>query len=158
MSRTQHFVVFTLDQQYYALPLSHVERVVRAVEVTAVPNAPEVILGVVNVQGTIIPVVDLRRRFDLPRRAISLSDRLIIARTSRQTIGLVADTVGRVVEWPVGNIIAADQIVHGLEDISGVARIEDQIVFIQNLDTLLFPEEQALVDALSHDGREAYDE
>jgi purine-binding chemotaxis protein CheW len=153
MSAMQHLVLFTIDEQRYALPLSSVERVVRAVEVIPVPNAPDVIMGLVNVQGQIVPVVDLRRRFHLPQRALRLSDRLIIARTSRQTVGLVVDVVDSVIECPDGTIVAADQIAHGLEHIAGITTIEDQIVFIQHLHQLLFEEEQALVDTISRNGK-----
>ena len=63
-----HIVVFALDEQRYALHLLAVERVVRAVEVTALPEAPEIVLGVVNVKGRIVPVINVRRRFRLPER------------------------------------------------------------------------------------------
>ena len=65
---SNHIVVFTLDEQRYALHLLAVERVVRAVEVTALPEAPEIVLGVVNVKGRIVPVINVRRRFRLPER------------------------------------------------------------------------------------------
>ena len=61
-------MVFTLDRQRYALPLSVVERVVRMIEITPVPHTPDIVLGVINAQGRVIPVVDIRRRFRLPTR------------------------------------------------------------------------------------------
>ena len=56
-------VVFALDEPRYALPLSAVERVVRAVEITPLPKAPEIVLGVINMQGQVVPAVDIRKRF-----------------------------------------------------------------------------------------------
>ncbi len=87
MSLSDQYVVFGLDEHSFALRLSAVVRVVRAVEVTPLPRAPEIVLGVINVQGRITPVFDVRKRFRLPAREISLSDQFIIAR---------ADTLGGV--------------------------------------------------------------
>ncbi|MBF8302857.1 MAG: cheW40H-4 [Candidatus Dadabacteria bacterium] len=63
MDKLNQLVVLTLDEQRYALHLSAVERIVRVVEVTPLPKAPEIVLGVVNVQGQIIPVINIRKRF-----------------------------------------------------------------------------------------------
>lgn len=65
-------VVLMLDDIRYAVALTSVERVVRAVEITPLPNAPDIVLGVINVQGRVVPVVDIRKRFRLPARAISV--------------------------------------------------------------------------------------
>ena len=80
MAPAHQLVVFNMDEQRYALQLATVERVVRMVEVTLLPQAPKIVLGVINAQGRIIPVVDIRRRFRLPARDIHLSDHLLIAR------------------------------------------------------------------------------
>jgi len=76
-------VAFCLDAHRYALHLPAVERVTRIVAVTALPDAPDIVTGVVNVSGEVIAVVDIRKRFRLPDRATELSDHLIVARTSR---------------------------------------------------------------------------
>jgi hypothetical protein len=77
-------VVFNLDEQQYALHLAAVERIVRVAEITPVPKAPAIVLGVINVQGQVIPVINIRKRFRLPDREMSLSDHLIIARTAKR--------------------------------------------------------------------------
>lgn len=61
-------VVFRLDERRYALPLSVVERVIRAVEVTPLPKAPPIVLGAIDVQGRVVPVLNVRRRFLMPDR------------------------------------------------------------------------------------------
>ncbi len=91
-------LVFTLDRGQFALLLSSVLRVVRAVEITPLPQAPEIILGVVNLQGALVPVIDVRRRFGLPGRAVRLEDRLILAVTPRRTLALPVDSVAGVKE------------------------------------------------------------
>src|SRR5437867_11439317 len=84
-------VVFSLDAERYGLRLSCVERIVRLAEFTALPKAPDIVLGIVNVQGEIIPVLNVRQRFGLPERELDLSDHLVIARTSKRKVALVVN-------------------------------------------------------------------
>jgi purine-binding chemotaxis protein CheW len=141
MKDADRIVVFYLDGQQYALHLSAVARVVRVVEVTPLPKAPEIVLGVVNLQGRIIPVFNIRRRFRLPERELSLSDQLIVAHTSARTVGLVVDAVRGVV-GPAG----VEHILPNLEYIEGAAKLEDGIVLIHNLDQFLSLEEGQALD------------
>ncbi len=84
-------VPFLLDDQRYALHLDVVERVIPAVEITPLPKAPEIVLGLINIRGKIIPVLNIRRRFRLPDRETELTDHFIIANTSKRTVALPAD-------------------------------------------------------------------
>ncbi len=81
-------VVFILDDQRYALRLPAVERVLPMVGVTPLPKAPSIALGMINLHGQVIPVVDIRRRFGLPPRDFALSARLLIARTARRALAV----------------------------------------------------------------------
>jgi purine-binding chemotaxis protein CheW len=86
------WVLFAVDGQIYALDLLEVERIVFAVEIKPLPEVPAYIAGVVDVHGRVLPVVDLRLRFDRPTRAVALSDHFIIARTPTHSLILQADT------------------------------------------------------------------
>lgn len=141
MDKRIQLVVFILDEQQYALHLTAVERVVRAVYVTPLPKAPDIILGIVNLGGRIVPVVNVRQRFHLPEREISLSDQLIIAKTSRRTVALMADAVSAVVEHPEPTIIAAENILPGMKYVKGVVKLENGLILIHDLDTFLAIEE-----------------
>jgi purine-binding chemotaxis protein CheW len=146
----ESLVVFGLDEQRYALHLAAVERVVLVAETTPLPGAPEIVLGVINVQGRIIPVVDIRRRFRLPEREIRLSDHLIIASTSWRAVALVVDAVAGVIERPAGDLIAADRILPNLDYLKGVAKLDDGLILIHDLDAFLSPvEERKLEQALA---------
>lgn len=144
-----HLVAFSLDEQRYALPLSAVERVVRAVEVTALPRAPEIVSGVINVRGSVIPVVNVRRRFGLPEREPALSDQLIIGRTSRRSVALVVDAVAGVLEYSEKQAVPAEAIAPGLEYVTGVVKLSNGMVLIHDLDRFLsLDEERALDEAM----------
>ena len=139
-------VAFSLNDQRYALPLSAVERIIRAVEITALPKAPAIVLGIVNVGGRIVPVVNVRQRFHLPDREIEPWDQVILGQTGRRTVALVVDEVSSVVTRPESEVIAAHEILPGLEGVQGVARFEDGMILIYDLDKFLSLEEEAVLD------------
>jgi len=139
-------VVFVLGDQRYGLPLAAVERVVRMVGVTPLPQAPEIVLGVVNVQGRVIPVLNLRRRFRLPERDFALTDQLVIARTAGRPVALAADAVAGVLEYSTQQAVGACDIVPGIEYVEGVVKLADGLVLIHDLDKFLSLEEETALD------------
>ena len=150
MKLPDNLITFSLDCQLYALHLSAVERAVRMVEITPLPQAPEIVLGVVNLQGRIIPALNLRKRFRLPERRAGVNDQLLVARTSRRTVTLVVDAVCGVIECPAREEIAPATIVPGLEYVTGVVKLADGMLFIHDLDEFLsLEEEEALAAAIS---------
>lgn len=140
------FVVLGLDELRVALPLACVERVVRAVSVTPLPVAPDIVLGMVNVGGRVISVVDLRRRFRLPARDIGLTDRIVVAHTGHRSVALVADRVYGVFDYDKPDTVGAETILPGLEYVEGVVKLDDGLILIHNLDRFLSLEEAAALD------------
>ncbi len=138
---SDRLVVFALGDQRYGLPLSAVQRSVRAVAVTALPQAPDIVLGIVNVQGKVIPVINLRRRFRLAEREIALSDQMLIARAARRTVALVVDAVSGVLEYAEQE--AAQESLPELRYVEGVVKTADGLILIHNLDKFLSLEEEA---------------
>src|SRR5882724_8281784 len=134
---SNQLVVFTLEAQHYALPLARVQRVVRMVEVTSLPKAPEIVLGVIDLQGSIIPVMSMRRRFGLVEPETSLSDQLIVADTATRSVALVVNSVTGVVERTAVEVTDVERIVPGAQYVEGITRLEDGILFIHNLDRFL---------------------
>ncbi len=147
MSKSNQYVFFTLDEQRYGLHLSAVERVVSVVEITPLPEAPEMVLGVVNAQGQVIPVFNIRKLFHLPEREIALSDQFIIANTSSRTVALLVDAVIGVVEPSEEEMITAEKILPNMEYVEGVVKIEDgMIILIHDLDEFLSLEEAKMLN------------
>lgn len=154
MLRTTQLVIFTLDGQPYALELASIHRVVRAIEVTALPNAPAVIHGVVNIQGELLAVVNLRHRFGLPEREISLSDQLIIAdvtkpgsmQRARRRVALVVDTVNGISAVTEEEILAGADVVAGLEHVQGVVKIANDLILVHDLEHCLSLQEEKVLD------------
>lgn len=148
MNNHLQLVVFALDEQRYALDLSVVQRIIRAVEVTTLPKAPDIILGVINVHGAIVPVVNMRRRFRIPERELLLADQIIIARTTRRVVALVADSVVGLVEMSEQDVILPENVTPGTGYLAGIVKLEDDIILIHDLDKFLSLEEERAVDEL----------
>jgi purine-binding chemotaxis protein CheW len=149
MKRLRKLVTFSLDDRKFALYVSAVQRIIRVVEVTALPKAPEIVVGIINLQGRVIPVFDIRMRFQLPAREVQLNDQLIIASTTKRTVALIVDSVNDVIEIPGERIIAAEQILPELEYVDGVVKMEGGMVLIHDLERFLsLPEEKGLNEAL----------
>lgn len=140
------YAVLCLDDMRVALPLACIERTTRAVYLAALPDAPEIVLGVVNVEGRVIPAVNMRRRFRLPDREIKLTDQLIIAHTSQRTVALIADTVSGIFEYAESDISGAETILPGLEYIDGIVKLSDGLILIHNLDRFLSLDEAESLD------------
>jgi purine-binding chemotaxis protein CheW len=145
-SLATRIVVFTLDDQRYGLALSAVGRVIRMVAVTPLPQAPVIVLGVINMQGKVLPVLDVRQRFRLPARDLALTDQVIIARTARRTVALVTDRVAGLVEYTADQVAAPRDIVPGVEHVEGVVKLGDGMVLIHDLDRFLSLDEEEALD------------
>ena len=149
-SELNQLVAFTLNSQPYALRLASVRQVLRMVEVTPLPKAPEIVLGVVSLHGAVVPVLSIRRRLGLAEREANLSDQLIVADSACRIVALVVDAVIGVVERPTEEITEAETIVPGAQYVEGIASLDKDILFIHDLDLFLSPpEESQLHDALA---------
>jgi purine-binding chemotaxis protein CheW len=136
-------VIFSLDDQRYALPLDQVQRSIRVVAITPLPEAPAIVLGIIDLAGVVIPVINLRERFKLRPRAIRLSDHLIIANTGRLTVALLADETMGVIQVPRAISMPSSGIMSGLGLVDGAIKLSDGLILIHDLERLLSLEEES---------------
>ena len=145
MSNASNYFIFLLDDVRYAIPLNSVQRVIRAVEITPLPDTGAGLLGLINVQGEIIPVINTRRLMGRPEREMELDDVLIIASCKPGMIALAADGVEQVCDSPEEEISAGETIYDGMAHVSGAIKLNGAIVLVQDLDNCLSPREAALL-------------
>lgn len=148
MSRIEKLLVFALSGLHCALQISDIERILHAVEINPVPKAPKIVMGLVNVQGRVIPVLNIRRLFHLPEIEITLDDQIIICRTTSRPVAILVDNVLGVSELSEKDIIAPDDLYPGMEYLKGVTKLKAGIVYIYNLDRFLSSEENAEIEQL----------
>lgn len=139
-------VLLKVDGQAYALPLAAVNRIVRMVEVTPLPGAPDVVVGVINIQGEVVPVVSIRRRLGLAHRAVGVSDSLVVAHARARRLAIIAESVLGVVERPADAVVSTGDIARGIQHIEGVLKTSDGLVLIQDLDRFFSAEEEKSLD------------
>jgi purine-binding chemotaxis protein CheW len=132
-----HFVGFRLDRQSYALPLDHVERALRMVAITPVPEAQPWVPGVINLHGRVIPVVDLRPRFSQPPKAPAPEDRLLVVRVLEQTVALMVDEVTEVLEVPAHQVEPPPEPVSHSRPLAAVIRQDEGLTLILDVAQLL---------------------
>lgn len=148
-SSAAQWVVFLLDEQRYALSLARVDHVVRMAAYTPLPKAPEIISGLVNVHGDLIPVVNLRKRFRLPERLPSPQDQLMIVHSTRRTLALAVDAVDTIVSFPEADLTSPEKLVPGLGFLRGVIRLpNNDILLVNDLDSFLSLDDETELDAV----------
>lgn len=142
MDDVLRLVVVALDGRAFALPLAAVERVVRMVDVTPLPGAPEVVEGVIDVAGDVVAAVSIRRRLGLARGAARTADSLVLARTPRRRLAVIVDSVTGVAECPQADMVSATAIAPGARHIEGILKSGEGLILIHDLEKFLSPEEE----------------
>jgi purine-binding chemotaxis protein CheW len=130
-------VVFEIDEQRYGMRLSSIDSVIRAVEITPITDAPKLVIGIINVRGIIYPVINVRKRFQLPEKEIDINHCIVLARTSIRKVALFVDKVDGIIEISEEKIINSENIVPDLGYVEGIAKLEDGMILIYNLDIFL---------------------
>ena len=135
--RSLEVVVFEVGGQRYGLPASDVRELQRAATLTPLPRAPAIIEGVVNLRGTIVPVLDIRARFRLPARPIAHTDHLIFAQAGERLVALRVDRAIDLIRLDAADVEDARTAVPGVEYVSWVAKLPHSLVLIHDLRTFL---------------------
>lgn len=138
---------FDVAGRRLALPSGLVREVVRAVAISILPRAPAIVEGVINVRGTLVPVLDIRRRFRVPARALAPDQHFVIADAGVRIVALRVDRVVDVLEIPVESIEPVERVVPGVEHVAGLAKLPDGLLVIHDLERFLSLEEAAQIAA-----------
>jgi purine-binding chemotaxis protein CheW len=149
--KTVQFLVFRLGGEEFGLPISAVDEVTRVPDrVTRLPKTPEFLEGVINLRGEVLPVIDQRKRFDMPRFDGAEARRLVVVRTERHRAGLIVDDVCQVLRAATVSIEPAPALFADAHHVvSGVLNLEvdRRIVVLLDPDALLSQAEHQLLDA-----------
>lgn len=140
------FVELLIAESHFAVPLSAADRVHLMAAVSPVPGAPAVVLGAINLEGGVVPVVDLRRRLGLPPRAYGLAAHLLILRTPRRRLAVAADEVLGVSEMDPSVIAPAEAVLPGLSRVTGIAARPGGLLFIYDIEAFLTADEEGQLD------------
>lgn len=143
-------VTFTINREEYGVEILKVQEIIRTMEITKVPRAPDFMEGVINLRGKVIPIIDLRRRFSLPPKTHDKDTRIIVIDVNGIIVGFVADAVSQVLRIPASTVEPTPPVISGIdaEYISGVGKLDDRLLILLDLDKLLSTEDIEKLSAL----------
>lgn len=143
-------VTFRLASEEYGLPITKVQEINRLLPVTKLPQTPSFMEGIINLRGRIIPVIDLRKRFQLSITEHDDDTRIVVVEMNGQTVGVTVDAVKEVVRLSTANIetppasIAVDS-----RFINGVGKTDDRLIILLDIDQVLTAQEEVAVKQMN---------
>ncbi|MGR9054025.1 MAG: chemotaxis protein CheW [Gammaproteobacteria bacterium] len=142
------WVTFRLGAEKYGINVMQVQEVLRVTEIAPVPGAPDYVLGIINLRGNVVTVIDTRNRFGLMSQEPDDSSRIVIIETEENIIGILVDSVAEVVELHASDIETAPNV--GNEEtaryIQGVTSRDNELLILVDLNRFLSDEEKAELD------------
>lgn len=137
-SKRNQIVIFQLGKEEYAVDIIQSKQIIKISKITPVPNTPEYIRGVINLRGQIVPVVDLRRRFDID--GIAQNERIITVEIKDSLIGLVVDNINEVLWFDLEELEPAPEVDGGIrqEYVMGVVKRGERLLVLIDLNKMLF--------------------
>lgn len=143
-------VSFIIENEEFGIDILKVQEIIRPVAVTRVPNSPSFVEGVINLRGRIVPVVDLRKRFGLSHRPHDKNTRIVVVELDEKVVGFVMDAVKEVIRVERAVIEPPPDLTTGIDTqyIKGVAKLEDRLLILLELNEVLSEDEQQELVAL----------
>jgi purine-binding chemotaxis protein CheW len=141
MSRELHIVGFQVGRETYGVPITSLHEIVRVPEITAVPDAPDYLEGVINLRGKIVSVMDLRKRFGEPNATVKKNNRILVVEHSGRLAGLIVDSASEVLKIPADAVEAppAEFQEGGLNCVTGLGKVGGRLVVLLDMNQLLAP-------------------
>ncbi|TAM74140.1 purine-binding chemotaxis protein CheW [bacterium] len=150
-------VSFSLGNEEYGVDIAQVQEINRMVQITHVPRAPHFMEGVINLRGQLIPIIDLRARFDMPRVEHTKNTRIVVTEIGSKRVGMVVDAVSEVLRVPVEQVEEAPEMITGVETeyIRGVGKLGDRLIIMLDLQRVISASEKRELETLDAAAPEA---
>lgn len=150
-STATQLVSFRLDKEEYGVDIMRVQEIILMGQITKMPEVPDFVRGLINLRGSVIPIIDLRRRFDLPVAENNEHTRIIVVNVGDKTIGMVVDAVNEVLRITPEQVEPAPSGVGGIDHsyITGLVKFEEKILILLSIENILTENEQNKLDAVA---------
>ena len=149
MADETQLVVFTLKQNdtecEYGVPITKVQEIIPMANPTKLPQAPDFVEGIINLRGRIIPIIDLKKRFDMGASNITAESRSVVVEVEGQTVGIIVDEVSEVLRLATDSIEPPPAVVGGItsEYLTGVGKLQDRLLILLDMDKILSDQEKS---------------
>ncbi|NLK43012.1 MAG: chemotaxis protein CheW [Tissierellia bacterium] len=132
------YVIFTLDKEYYGIPIDNVISIEKMLKATRIPNGPKYLKGVINLRGEVIPLIDLRQKLNMSLKEIDKNSRIIVVTNEDIVAGLIVDSSSEVIEIHEEDI---DEVPsnenNNLSYIYGIGKTKDRLIILLELSKVL---------------------
>ena len=141
-------VVFTLKQAdsicEYGVPITKVQEIIPMANPTKLPQAPDFVEGIINLRGRIIPIIDLKKRFDMGASNITAESRSVVVEVEGQTVGIIVDEVSEVLRLSTDSIESPPTVIGGItsEYLTGVGKLQDRLLILLDMDKIFSDQEK----------------
>jgi purine-binding chemotaxis protein CheW len=139
MSRDLHLVGFRVGKETFGVPIRLVHEIVRVPDITAVPDSPEFVEGVINLRGRIVSVVDLRKRFHEPHAALTRKNRILVAEVDGKMVGLIVDSASEVLKLTAAQVEDPPNVFEEgeLHYVTGIGKLNGRLILLIDLTKVL---------------------
>jgi len=139
MTPELQIVGFQVGRETYGVPITSLHEIVRVPEITAVPDAPDYMEGVINLRGKIVSVIDLRKRFGEPKRALNRRNRILVVEHGGRLSGLIVDSASEVIKIPAAEIEPSPATLQegGLNCVTGLGKYRGRLIVLLDMAKLL---------------------
>lgn len=139
------YVTFKLDDETYGINVMRIQEVLRYTEIAPVPGSPDYVLGIINLRGNVVTVIDTRRRFALPESEITDATRIVVIEAENQVVGVLVDSVAEVVYLKQSEIETAPNVGNdeSAKFIQGVCNKNGELIILVEFEKMLSDEEWA---------------
>ncbi|MGH9538754.1 MAG: chemotaxis protein CheW [Terriglobales bacterium] len=139
MSHEFHIVGFQVGRETYGVPITSLHEIVRVPEITAVPDAPEYMEGVINLRGKIVSVLDLRKRFGEPKKTLNRRNRILVVEHRGRLSGLIVDSASEVIKIPAADVEPSPTALQdgGLNCVTGLGKYKGRLIVLLDMAKLL---------------------
>jgi purine-binding chemotaxis protein CheW len=138
MTRELHIVGFQVGRETYGVIITSLQEIVRVPEITAVPDAPDYMEGVINLRGKIVSVIDLRKRFGDKAVTPTRRNRILVVEHKGRLCGLIVDSASEVLKIPASDVEPSTEVFHeGLNSVTGLAKHQGRLIVLLDMDKLL---------------------
>jgi len=138
MTRELHIVGFQVGRETYGVTITALQEIVRVPEITAVPDAPDYMEGVINLRGKIVSVIDLRKRFGDKTTVPTRRNRILVVEHKGRLCGLIVDSASEVLKIPASDVEPSTEVFNeGLNSVNGLAKHQNRLIVLLDMDRLL---------------------
>jgi purine-binding chemotaxis protein CheW len=139
INKTNKYVVFRLEDEEYGIDILRVKEIKEMLRITRIPKTPSFVRGVINLRGEVIPVVDLKKKFNLQQSKDTDKSRIVIIAVDEITVGLVIDTSSEVLEIDKESIEEPPATISGIDHayINGIGKVNERLIILLDVSKII---------------------